>query len=257
MSDDGHVEYQVTQRIATITFVRPAKKNAFTHDMYTQFADALAQAEDDPEVRVVVLTGAGTAFTSGNDLSDFMHNPPSSGDSPVWRVIRGLAFAEKPLVAAVEGVAVGIGTTMLLHCDLVYAASNARFALPFVDLALTPEAGASLLLPNLIGLQKATKIFLLDSKFTAQEADDMGMLSGVSAPGEALLDARDAANKLAVKPPGAVRAAKRLIREPVRRQLESVLQDEGATFVTCLGSPEANEAFSAFFEKRLPDFSSF
>ncbi len=257
MSDAGHVEYQVTQRIAQITFARPAKKNAFTNEMYEQFAAALAEAEQDPDVRVIVLTGTGNAFTAGNDLSDFMHNPPSSGDSPVWRVIRGLAFAEKPVVAAVEGVAVGIGTTMLMHCDLVYAAKNARFVLPFVDLALTPEAGSSLLLPQLAGLQKASEIFLLENKFDVAKAESIGLVTVVSAPGEALLDARNAANKLTAKPPAAVRAAKRLLREPIRRQLESVLQDEGATFVTCLGSPEANEAFSAFFEKRLPDFSPF
>lgn len=255
MPDSGHVEYAVEKRVATITFARPAKKNAFTHGMYDQLAAAMAEAEHDPDVRAVLVTGAGGAFTAGNDLSDFMHNPPSGGDSPVWRVIRAFAFAEKPVIAAVEGAAVGIGTTMLLHCDLVYADPKARFALPFVDLALTPEAGSSLLLPKLIGLQRATEIFLLDNRFDTEKAHELGIVNQVT---ENPIDAaRAAARRLCDKPPGAVRATKRLLREPVRRQLESVLQDEGATFVTCLGSPEANEAFSAFFEKRTPDFSSF
>lgn len=257
MPDSGHVEFRIADRVAIITFNRSRKKNAFTHAMYEQFAAAMHEAEHESDVRVIVLTGAGGAFTSGNDLHDFMHNPPSSGESPVWKVIRALAFAEKPLVAAVEGVAVGIGATMLMHCDLVYAARDVRFGLPFVGLGLTPEAGSSLLLPRLAGLQRASQLLLLQEFFDSDTALEIGLVTRVFEHGEALEAALESAGALADKPPGAVRATKRLLREPIRRQLESVLQDEGVTFVTCLGSPEAHEAFSAFFEKRKPDFSGF
>lgn len=257
MSQAGHIEYRVDAHIATITFNRPKKKNAFTHAMYEQFAHALAEADQDPTVRAVVIAGSGNAFSAGNDLTDFMHNPPTNGSSPVWKVIRGLVFAEKPLIAAVEGAAVGIGTTMLLHCDMVCADSSARFTLPFVDLALTPEAGSSLLLPAIAGMQRASRYVLLGESFGAEEAASFGMVTHVTDDGKTLEAANALAERIAKRPPGAVRAAKRLLREPIRRRIEPVLQDEGATFVTCLGSPEAHEAFSAFFEKRAPDFSSF
>lgn len=257
MTDSGHVEYRVEQRVAFVTFHRPRKKNAFTHAMYEQFAHALDEADQDPHVRVIVLTGAGGAFTSGNDLADFMHNPPTSGQSPVWHVIRGLVFAQKPIVAAVEGPAVGIGVTMLLHCDSVCASRSAEFALPFVGLGLTPEAGSSLLLPALAGLPRASELILLNERFDVELAKSIGIVTQVTEPGGALAAARKTAFALAARPPGAVQAAKRLLREPIRRRLESVLQDEGTTFVTLLGSPEAHEAFSAFFEKRKPDFSAF
>lgn len=257
MSDSGHVTYRVEDRIATITFTRPDKKNAFTGAMYAQFYAALREAEQDPSVRVVVLTGAGEDFSAGNDIKDFAQDPPTNGDAPVFKLIRALAYFEKPLVAAVEGVAVGIGTTMLLHCDLVYAGDGAVFMLPFVNLAVTPEAGSSLLLPKLVGYPMAMEMILLGETFDVALAKQVGLVNKVTLRGRALDIALADAAKVAAKPPGAVQAAKRLMREPVRQALSAVLQDEGATFVTCLGSPEAHEAFEAFFEKRPPDFSKF
>lgn len=257
MSESGHVAYRVEDRIATITFTRPGKKNAFSGAMYTQLYAALREAEQDATVRVVVVTGEGADFSAGNDLRDFVDDPPTNGDAPVFHVIRALAFFEKPLIAAVEGVAVGIGTTMLLHCDLIYAGDGAMFLLPFVNLAVTPEAGSSLLLPKLVGYPIAMEMILLGERFDVAMAQQIGLINKVTRRGEALAFAMRDAKKIAAKPPGAVRAAKRLMREPVRQALNPVLQDEGATFVTCLGSPEAHEAFEAFFAKRPADFSSF
>ena len=257
MSESGHVAYSIEDRIATITFTRPDKKNAFTAAMYAQLYELLREAERDPEVRVVVVTGAGTDFSAGNDLRDFVDDPPTNGDAPVFRVIRALAFFDKPLIAAVEGVAVGIGTTMLLHCDLVYAGDGAMFLLPFVNLAVTPEAGSSLLLPRLVGYPMAMEMILLGEPFDVALAQQVGLINKITRRGESLAVAMKDAAKIVAKPPGAVQAAKRLMREPVRQALGPVLQDEGATFVTCLGSPEASEAFEAFFAKRPADFSAF
>lgn len=257
MADTGHVGYRVQGRIATITFTRPTKKNAFTSAMYAQFYAALREAEQDPTVRVVVLTGEGSDFSSGNDLKDFAQDPPTTGEAPVFKLIRALAFFEKPLVAAVEGVAVGIGTTMLLHCDLVYAGDGASFSLPFVNLGVTPEAGSSLLLPKLVGYPMAMEMVLLGETFDVVLAQQVGLVNKITLRGKAMTVAMADAEKVAAKPPGAIQAAKRLMREPIRQALDPVLQDEGATFVTCLGSPEAHEAFEAFFEKRKPDFSQF
>ncbi len=257
MSETGHVVYKVEDRIAVITFARPGKKNAFTAAMYAQFHAALREAGDDQRVRVVVVTGAGADFSAGNDLRDFADDPPTNGDAPVFRLIRALAFYEKPLVAAVEGFAVGIGTTMLLHCDLVYAGDGARFLLPFVNLAVTPEAGSSLLLPRLVGYPMAMEMILLGERFDVALAQQLGLVNKITPRGDALAVALKVAAKIAEKSPGAVRAAKRLMRESVRQALGPVLQDEGATFVTRLGSPEAHEAFEAFFAKRPADFSAF
>ncbi len=257
MSNSGHVAFRVANRIATVTFTRPDKKNAFTTAMYAQFHAALSEAEQDPQVRAVVLTGAGQNFSAGNDLKDFMGDPPTNGDAPVFKLIRALAYFGKPLIAAVEGVAVGIGSTMLLHCDLVYAGDGSKFIMPFVNLGVTPEAGSSLLLPKLVGMPMAMEMILLGEKMDAAMALQVGLINKIARRGAALTVAMADAEKIAQKPPGAVQAAKRLMREPIRQGLESVLQDEGATFVGCLGSAEANEAFSAFFEKRTPDFSEF
>ncbi|MFT6398329.1 MAG: enoyl-CoA hydratase/carnithine racemase [Bradymonadia bacterium] len=257
MSDSGHVAFRVENRIATITFTRPEKKNAFTTAMYAQFTAALREAEEDNHVRVVVLTGAGGDFSAGNDLKDFMGDPPTNGDAPVFQLIRALAFFGKPLLAAVEGVAVGIGSTMLLHCDLIYAGDGAKFVMPFVNLGVTPEAGSSLLLPKIVGMPMAMEMILLGEKMDVAMAQQVGLINKIAMRGGALAVAMADAEKIAEKPPGAVQAAKRLLREPIRQALGSVLQDEGATFVGCLGSPESEEAFTAFFGKRKPDFSAF
>ena len=216
---------------------RQAKKNALTHAMYAQLAAALADANQDDQVRVVVIAGEGGVFTAGNDLRDFMEHPPTGEDSPVFQVIRQLIYADKPLVAAVEGPAVGIGTTMLLHCDYVAVSESARFSMPFTALGLTAEAGASLLLPQRCGMARASELLLLGDRFDAAAAKELGIANVVTEAGEAESAARAFAVALAARPPGAVQATKRLLREPIRAALEPVILDESTTFVQRLGSP--------------------
>jgi len=248
MTDDpGFVEFGIEDHIATIRFQRPSRKNAFTTAMYEQFRIALQEAEADPNVRCTLLLGSNGAFSAGNDLHDFMGAPPTGGDSPVFKLIRTLSFTEKPLVAGVDGAAVGIGATMLLHCDLVVASTRSKFAFPFVSLGLTPECGSSLLLPALAGMQRAAELVLLGETFAVDVAENIGMVNRVVDAADVETTARALAAKVAAKPPAAVQAAKRLMREPSRRLLDSVLQDEGTTFVTQLGSNECQEAIQAFF----------
>ena len=202
----------------TVTLNRPDKKNALTHAMYSTIADALASAAGDPSVRVILITGTGDAFTSGNDLGDFLNAPPEGGESPVLRFLAALSAAEKPVVAAVNGLAVGVGTTMLLHCDLVYAARSATFSVPFVNLALVPEAASSLLLPRRIGHARAAELFLLGGKLDAAQAEAMGLVAAVFDDGRLVDEALQRARALAAKAPSAVRATKALMKrgeEPV------------------------------------------
>jgi enoyl-CoA hydratase/carnithine racemase len=237
---------------------RPEKRNALTLGMYEQLASALQDADRDPKVRVVVIHGGPDSFTSGNDLQDFVQAPPTGDDSPVGRFIAAISTARKPLVAAVAGAAVGIGTTMLLHCDLVYAAANTRFQLPFVNLALLPEAGSSLLLPMQIGHLRAAELLMLGEPFSAAKALQYGLVTEVFADAPAALQAAQAAaEKLAAKPPAALHATKMLLKKPHAEQLAAQVADETRQFVEQVRSPEAAEAFKAFFEKRAPDFTQF
>lgn len=239
--------------VLTITFNRPEKKNALTGAMYAKLADALEAAETDNSVRVILFSGNGGAFTAGNDLQDFLNNPPEGENTPVFRFLRAISTAAKPMIAAVSGVAVGVGTTMLLHCDLVYAAENARLSLPFVNLALVPEAGSSLLLPRMIGHHRAAELFLLGEPFTAATAREYGIVNAVFAE-EALLDAAvTTARKIAAKPPTAVKLTKQLLRQ-ARGDVAGQMAAEGAHFRAQLKSAEAREAMTAFFEKRPPKF---
>lgn len=240
--------------VLSITMNRPEKKNALTHAMYGAMADALKRAADDPAIRVVVITGAGDAFTAGNDLGDFLNAPPHDGEAPVFRFLAALSTAEKPVVAAVNGLAVGIGTTMLLHCDLVYAARAASFTAPFVNLALVPEAASSLLLPRRIGHAKAAELFLLGGRMDAAQAEAMGLVTAVFDSQVLAAEAASRAQALAAKAPGAVRATKALMKrgeEPVAERMRA----EGVLFAAQLKSPELREAITAFTEKRAPDFS--
>lgn len=248
--DTGYVAYSVEERIGRIRFCRAQKKNALTTAMYAQFAAALTEANDDPNVRVVVISGAGGSFTAGNDLRDFIDNPPSGMDSPVFRVIHGLVYADKPIITAVEGAAVGIGTTMLLHCDINVLASNAKLKLPFVPLGLVPEAGSSWLLPRLLGAHRASELFYTGDALPVEEAKACGLANHVVAPGESLELALAIAARVAAQPPEAVQASKRLMREPVRAALQPVLLDESHTFVSRLHSPEFHAACEAFFASR-------
>ena len=235
---------------------RPAKKNALTRAMYARLADALAEAADDPAVRVVVLSGRGGVFTGGNDLGDFMQDPPTEPDSPVFRFLSAAVGFPKPLVAAVAGPAVGIGTTILLHCDLAYAAPDALFKMPFVDLGLVPEAASSLLLPRLAGPVRAAELLLFGDAFTAETAREVGLVNAVVG-GDVVEHALERARALARKPPAAVRQTKALLRRASAEEVGETMAYEGRLFVERLASPEAAEAFTAFFEKRAPDFSSF
>ena len=238
-----------------IALDRPEKKNAITRAMYAAMADALGAAAGTPAVRAVVLGGNGGVFTAGNDLGDFMQDPPAGEDAPVFRFLRAVSTFPKPLIAAVEGPAVGIGTTVLLHCDLAYAAPSARFKMPFVDLGLVPEAASSLLLPEIVGRMRAAEWLLFGEAFSAEDAYAAGLVNEVV--GDPLARALERAQTLAAKPPEGVRLTKAFLRRAGEAAVEETISFEGRHFVERLGSPEAQEAFTAFFEKRAPDFSQF
>lgn len=244
--------------ILTIEFNRPEKKNAITAAMYQAMADALKEAESDADVRAILITGKPEVFTAGNDLDDFMKNSSASfGDRPVWQFMRALSNATKPVVAAVAGNAVGIGTTLLLHCDLVYAAENAKFALPFTQLGLCPEFASSMLLPQMVGYQRAAEKLLLGEAFSADEAYDMGLVSRVLPLPDLLPYAQSKAATLAALPASSLRVTKRLMKHAQADAIRTRMDEENKYFGEMLGAPEAKEAFSAFFEKRRPDFTKF
>jgi enoyl-CoA hydratase/carnithine racemase len=225
---------------------RPEKKNALTAGMYADLADALEHADGDPAVRVVLIHGHPQVFTAGNDLADFMAAPPAGEDAPVLRFLRAISGAALPIVAAVDGPAVGVGTTLLLHCDLVYAGEGARFQLPFVNLALVPEAGSTLLLPATAGYRRAAELLLLGEPFSAAQAQQYGLVNEVAADGETVAAAVQAASKLAAKPPAALRLTKQLMKQPAAEAVATQIQEEARHFETQLRSPEAAEAFKAF-----------
>lgn len=243
--------------VLRIEMRRPEKKNALTGPMYAAMADALERAAHEDAIRVVLIHGQPEVFTAGNDLADFLNAPPDDPDRPVFRFLRNIAAAPKPLVAAVTGNAVGVGTTMLLHCDLVYAGEGARFQLPFVNLALCPEAASSLLLPRLAGHQRAAELLFFGEPFGADKAREIGLLNAVH-PDDAVFDAAlERARKLATLPAASLRETKRLLKQGIAALVPQVMQDEGDIFKRQLASPAAKEAFSAFLEKRKPDFSKF
>jgi len=247
--------------VATIEIARPDKKNALTMAMYQAMADAIDAAVADPAVRALLITGQPGIFTSGNDIEDFVQRPPGGGSdgttSPVAQFMRAMLACDKPVVAAVTGAAIGIGTTMLLHCDLVYVSDEARLAMPFVGLGLVPEFGSSLLLPQRIGQARAAEKLLLGDPFTGADAVEMGIANAVLPAGEVVNHARRVAERFNQLPPGAVREAKRLLRGPQAEAVQKAIRHEGELFAARLRSPEAQEAFQAFFQKRKPDFSKF
>jgi len=241
--------------VMTITLNRVDKKNSLTGAMYAAMADALAQAEADATVHAVVFQGHETIFSAGNDIADFLNAPPAGQDSPVFRFLRGISSFPKPLVAAVCGPAVGIGTTMLFHCDLVYAGDNAQFSLPFVNLGLCPEAASSYLAPQLMGYGRAAEALLLGEPFMAEAALEMGLISRIVPPAEAAALARRQAQKLAAKPMSSLIETKRLMKKSQAGVVAERMVEEGASFARMLREPAAREAFTAFMEKRKPDFS--
>jgi enoyl-CoA hydratase/carnithine racemase len=243
--------------ILTIGFTRPDKKNAITAAMYQSMADALKDGEADPAVRVIMFVGLPQIFTAGNDLEDFMKHPPSSGASPVAQFMAALSAAAKPVIAAVSGAAVGIGTTMLLHCDLVYAAENAKFSMPFTQLGLCPEFASSLTLQRVAGYHRAAEKLMLGEAFLAQEACAMGIVNKVLPLEELLPYATAQAAKLVALPAASLRATKALMKGDQVAANQAKMAEEMGHFGRMLTAPEAKEAFTAFFEKRRPDFSRF
>jgi len=236
--------------ILSVQLNRPAKKNAVTSSMYITMAELLDGAAKDDQIRVVLWHGAGGSFSAGNDLEDFMKNPPGPGESPQARLIHALINFEKPLVAAVQGAAIGGGTTMLAHCDFVYAAESAKFQLPFVNLALVPEFGSSYLLPLRFGQVRAAELILLGQPFGASRAAELGLVTQVVPDQQLLAIATETAQRLAEKPSAAVQACKRLLKQAFRQQLEQAVKLENEEFAVRVRSDEATEVFKAFFAKR-------
>ena len=249
------IGYQFDQGVATLTFDRADKKNAITGDMYEAVARHLREASADKAVRAVLFTGTGSAFTAGNDLKDFADPKFARPDSPVLSFMQGLATFDKPVVAAVNGMAVGIGVTMLLHCDLVYVSESATFSMPFVNLGLVPEFGSTLLLPMAAGRVSAAEKMLLGKPFNAAQAVVMGLANAVLKPADLLAHALAAARAFNALPPGAVRDTKKLLRQAQATLVQDAILREAGVFGSRLAGPEAREAIAAIREKRKPDFS--
>jgi len=241
--------------ICTLTLNRLARKNSLTSAMYSALADALLAAQADAAVRVAVIQGHETVFSAGNDIGDFLSNPPQGADAPVFRFLHGLNSFPKPLLAAVCGPAVGVGTTMLLHCDLVYAGDNAMFSMPFVNLGLCPEAASSLLVPRLMGHARAAETLLLGEPFSAESAMEWGLVNRIVPPTEANALAQQQARKLAAKPLSSLVETKRLLKLGQGPVVAERMAQEAASFGRMLTEPAAREAFTAFMDKRHPDFS--
>ncbi|MEQ1887628.1 MAG: enoyl-CoA hydratase [Alphaproteobacteria bacterium] len=259
-----YIEDRREAYIQTIRLNRPDKKNALLPEMYKAIAEALQSAQSDKNVRVTVITGAGDSFTAGNDMGDFAAagNAPLGeksivqGPAPFTGFLKALTTTSKPLIAAVNGLAIGIGTTLLPHCDLVYAADNARFSMPFVNLGIVPEAGSSMLMPRLMGHQRAMELFLLADPFDADTAKRSGLVNAIFPAGQLMKEVMAIAARLAAKPPGALRETKRLVREH-GALLDNAIRDEGRTGEAQLRTPESREAIKAFMERRPADFSQF
>jgi enoyl-CoA hydratase/carnithine racemase len=251
-----HIVVSIQDRILSIRLERPEKKNALTRGMYLGMIEALEQAENDSAVRVVLITGTRDCFTAGNDLMDFANAKPGE-TSPAIVYLQTLAAAQKTVVAAVAGVAVGIGTTMLLHCDLVYAAPDARFQLPFVNLGLCPEAGSSVMLPELMGHRRAAELLLFGEPFSSKKALELGIINAVCPGGELLEAATAKARQLAEKPPSALRTTKALLKRSAAAAIAEAMARETEKFAALLQGPEAREAMMAFMQRRKPDFSKF
>jgi len=247
----SHVE----NGVMTLTINRLARKNSLTAVMYTALADAIEQAQANEAVRVVVLQGDESIFSAGNDIADFLNTPPSGEDAPVFRFLRNIAAFPKPVVAAVCGPAVGIGTTMLFHCDLVYAGDNAAFSMPFVNLGLCAEGASSLLAPQMFGYHRAAEALLLGEAFYAEAALEVGLVNRVLPPSEANAYAQSVARKLATKPLSSLVETKRLMKKGQQAQVLQTMSEEGAVFGRMLREPAAKEAFAAFLEKRAPKFN--
>lgn len=248
------IRIDIRDRVATLAFSRPEKKNAITAAMYQQAADALRDADSSDDVRVIIITGDGGCFTAGNDLEDFLRRPPQGDGSPVAQFMNLLHTASKPVIAAVPGLAIGIGTTLLMHCDLVYAAAGAKFAMPFSQLGLCPEFASSVLLPRIAGYQRAAEKLLLGEPFDAAEAEKMGLVNRVLPAEELVPFVQTQAAKLAALPAESLRVSKQLMKADQQTPVAVAMLAEMQQFTRLLGGPDAKEAFTAFLEKRKPVF---
>jgi len=248
MTDAIQIERE--RGLLTLRLNRPDKKNALTRAMYSHLAEALQQADGDPEINAVLIAGSTECFTAGNDIADFIQEPPSNLDSPVFQFMLNLHECRKPVIAAVAGAAVGIGTTLLLHCDLVYISRDAKLRMPFVNLGLCPEFGSSLILPRLLGQAKAAELLLLGEGFSGEQAAAWGIATQALESGEAALaKAREMALRFESLPQEAVRISKQLMKAPDREQMRKVIEAEGALFTERLRSPEAVAALSGFINR--------
>jgi enoyl-CoA hydratase/carnithine racemase len=248
----------VTERagsILRVQFNRPTKRNAMTSAMYLALADIFNEAADDENTRVILWHGAGDSFCAGNDIEDFLKNPPGPGESPQARLMEALVNFDKPIVVAVHGAAIGGGTTMLTHCDFIYAAENAKFQMPFINLALVPEFGSSCSVPARIGHVRAAELILLGAPFDAWFASEFGLITQVVSDKDVLARATETARELSGKPAAALQASKRLMKQPIREQIKAAMKAELEEFSARVRSEDAKEALTAFLEKRKPDFT--
>jgi enoyl-CoA hydratase/carnithine racemase len=241
--------------ILRIQFNRPTKRNAMTSAMYVALAGIFNEAAKDENTRVVLWHGAGDSFCAGNDIGDFLKNPPGPGESPQAKLMAALVNFDKPIVVAVQGAAIGGGTTMLTHCDFIYAAESAKFQMPFINLALVPEFGSSCSMPARIGHLRAAELILLGAPFDAGRAAELGLVTKVVSDKDVLATATETAGKLAAKPAAALQASKRLMKQPFREQIKEAMKAENEAFSAQVRSADAKEALTAFLEKRKPDFT--
>ncbi len=241
--------------ILRVQLNRPARRNAMTSAMYVALAEIFNEAANDENTRVVLWHGAGDSFCAGNDIEDFLKNPPGPGKSPQARLMEALVRFDKPLVAAVHGAAIGGGTTMLTHCDFIYAGESTKFQMPFINLAVVPEFGSSCSVPLRIGHLRAAELLLLGTSFDGRRAAELGLVTDVVSDKDVLAKATETARKLAAKPAAALQASKRLMKQPFRAQIEAAMRAENEEFSAQVRSEDAKEAFTAFMEKRKPDFT--
>jgi len=244
-----------TGSVLRVQLNRPTKRNAMTSAMYLTLAGIFNKAANDESTRVVLWHGAGDSFCAGNDIEDFLKNPPGPGESPQASLMNAFVNFDKPVVVAVQGAAIGGGTTMLTHCDFIYAATGTKFQMPFINLALVPEFGSSCSVPARIGHLHAAELILLVSPFEARRAAELGLVTEVVSDKDVLARATETARKLAAKPAAALQASKRLMKQPFREQLKAAMKAENEEFSAQVRSADAKEAFTAFMEKRKPDFT--
>jgi enoyl-CoA hydratase/carnithine racemase len=244
-----------TESILRIELNRPTKRNAMTSAMYVALAGIFDGAAKDGQTRVVIWHGAGDSFCAGNDIEDFLKNPPGPGESPQARLMEALLNFDKPVVAAVHGAAIGGGTTMLTHCDFIYAGESTKFQMPFINLAVVPEFGSSCSVPARIGHVRAAELILLGIPYDARRAAELGLVTQVVSDKDVLARATETAGRLAAKPAGAMQASKRLMKQPFREQIRAAMKAENQEFSAQVRSADAKEALTAFLEKRKPDFT--